>query len=84
MDEFNAAAPEGVGSTKPPVPPRFIFCCDVTDWPTDDIEIVDTLARLQLLCHRLGGSMQLRGLSPELRDLLRLTGLAAVLPIEGN
>ncbi|MCW2541527.1 MAG: hypothetical protein JWN95_3252 [Frankiales bacterium] len=62
---------------------RFVFCCDVSDWAAADLEMVDTLARLQLLCSRVGGSLELRGASAELRQLLRLAGLDGVLPIEG-
>jgi hypothetical protein len=44
-----------------------------------EIATVDALARLTLLARRQGAVIQLRGVSPELRELIDLAGLATVL-----
>lgn len=44
-----------------------------------DLALVDDLARLQLAATRLGWSMRLTCVEPELRELLVLTGLADLL-----
>jgi hypothetical protein len=43
-----------------------------------DLALVDTLARLQLIARRRGGSVLVRDASPDLRQLLHLVGLADV------
>ena len=45
-----------------------------------DAVTVDALARLQLAARRHGCQVRLRGASNELRELVRLMGLDAVLP----
>ena len=47
-----------------------------------DLALVDSLARLQLGARRRGGRLRLRNVSPELRGLLELVGLADVLAVE--
>jgi hypothetical protein len=44
--------------------------------------VIDQLARLQLGVGRLGCSIRLRRLEPELRELLELAGLDEVLPAD--
>jgi hypothetical protein len=44
-----------------------------------EIATVDALARLTLLARRQGAVIQLRGVSPELRELIDLAGLATVI-----
>jgi len=44
-----------------------------------EIATVDALARLTLLARRQGLVIQLRGVSPELRQLIELVGLGRVL-----
>jgi hypothetical protein len=46
-----------------------------------DLELVDALARLQLMARRRGSSIQVRPCD-ELRELLLLIGLAEVLAVE--
>ena len=46
-----------------------------------EIATVDALARLALLARRSGAAIQLRRVSPELRDLIELAGLANVLSV---
>ncbi len=53
---------------------RVVFC-DVRALAAD-ARTVDALARLQLTARRLGCRIRLQRASPELRDLLRLVGLA--------
>jgi hypothetical protein len=43
-----------------------------------DLAVVDVLARLHLVAHRLGGVVRLAEVSPELAELLDLAGLAAL------
>jgi hypothetical protein len=49
-----------------------------------DLEAVDALARLQLAAIRHGTCLRLRGVSPDLLDLLRLVGLAAAFGLHGG
>ena len=46
-----------------------------------DIATVDALARLTLLARRSGAVIQLRRVSPELRELIDLVGLGRVLVV---
>lgn len=45
------------------------------EWPRCDLGVVDALARTQLEARRVGRSIQLREISDDLRELLRLAGL---------
>jgi len=58
----------------------------VAVWPLTgirrDMEVVDSLARLQLAAKRLGWSIRVRNPDDELRALLEFAGLAEVLPLE--
>ena len=56
--------------------------CDVSSVNVD-AATVDALARLRLLARRLGRRIRFRHGSPELRALLRLTGLDGVCRCEG-
>jgi len=47
-----------------------------------DAVTVDALARLQLASQRLGGRVQLRGVSDELQELIAFAGLERVLRVE--
>jgi hypothetical protein len=47
-----------------------------------DLALVDALVRFQLAARRDGGRLQLRDVSPELRELLEFVGLAGVLGLE--
>jgi hypothetical protein len=57
-----------------------VVACDVAGLTDADLETVEALARLQLAARRLGGKVWLRHASVELRDLLQLAGLEAVVP----
>jgi len=46
-----------------------------------EIATVDALARLALLARRQGAVIQLRGVSPELRELIDLAGLGRILAL---
>jgi len=52
---------------------------EIRNWDKGDLAIVNTLARLQLLAHRMGCTIEIRDPSPELTGLLDLAGLAEVL-----
>ncbi|MFP5346632.1 MAG: lipid asymmetry maintenance protein MlaB [Actinomycetes bacterium] len=56
--------------------------CDLAGLSRTDAVTVEALARLQLTAKRRGGSLLLRGVSPQLTRLLALAGLTAVLPAE--
>jgi len=60
---------------------RDVVICDVAGLAEPDAATVDALARLQLTAKRLGHALRLRGASSELRDLIDLAGLGAVLPV---
>jgi ABC-type transporter Mla MlaB component len=53
--------------------------CDVRGVEPDAVT-VDALARLQLAARQHGCTVRLRDASPELRGLIELMGLSAVLP----
>jgi STAS domain len=53
---------------------------DVAAIPCRGLRAIDTLARVQLEARRRGGRIVLSNASPELADLLNLTGLSDVLP----
>ncbi len=57
--------------------PAFLLC-DVRGVAADAVAL-DALARLALAARREGAGVRLRGLSPELRGLVALAGLAGVL-----
>jgi STAS domain len=46
-----------------------------------DVMAIEALARLQLTARRLRGSIQVRHVSGELRDMLDMAGLCAVVPL---
>lgn len=60
--------------------PRLV--CDAAAVVRPDLGTLDALARLQLLAHRHGTHVSLRGPDDRLRELLTLSGLDAVLPFE--
>ena len=47
-----------------------------------DLGLIDELAHIQLAARRHGWSLRLRRTSPELAELLALTGLAGVLDLQ--
>jgi len=53
--------------------------CDVSRLVVD-LQAVDALGRLQVAARRLGGTIALRGATPELGDLLEICGLTSTLP----
>jgi hypothetical protein len=55
--------------------------CDVRGL-APDAPTIDTLARLQVAARRVGHEVALRGVSPELLELLDLFGLRGVLRVE--
>ncbi|MEO3819798.1 STAS domain-containing protein [Plantactinospora sp. B24E8] len=59
-----------------------VVVCDVSRIVDQNVATLDTLARLRLTARRLGVDLQLRGASLRLRQLLTLTGLDAVIPVE--
>jgi anti-anti-sigma regulatory factor len=56
--------------------------CDVGAIRAPDATAVDALARLQLSALRLRCDLHLRGVAPELQELLDFVGLADVLRVE--
>ena len=55
-----------------------IIICDIGDLTSRDAVAVAVLARMQLTAQRLGGSIRLRRVAPELRGLLSFCGLRNV------
>jgi hypothetical protein len=53
----------------------------VTDWDHRDLGIVDTLASLQLLAHRMECTIEVRDPGPELTGLLDLVGMSDLLGV---
>lgn len=58
---------------------RAVVVCDVGCLEDPDLAAVELLARLTLVARRLGCSVRVERPSPELRELLALTGLDEVL-----
>jgi hypothetical protein len=56
-----------------------VAVCDVAGLTDADLATVDALARLRLIAGRLGITVELRGATSELRELVALAGLDAVL-----
>jgi anti-anti-sigma regulatory factor len=63
--------------------PPTALVVDVSSLPPD-LATIDALARLALAARRRGSRVRLRGASDHLRQLIRLTGLAAVLRVEAG
>jgi anti-anti-sigma regulatory factor len=59
-----------------------LVVCDVGAIEHPDASIVDALCRLQLESRRAGGGLQVRHANRALRELLQLTGLDGVVPVE--
>jgi anti-anti-sigma regulatory factor len=57
-----------------------VVVCDVTALDGADVATIDALARIQLAVRRAGAGVVLDGVDDRLRCLLRLVGLAEVLP----
>jgi len=68
-------------SPRPRSEPRAVVI-DVGALDRPTIATIDALARLQVGARRLGDRIRLRNASRELQDLLALTGLSGVLPVE--
>ena len=58
-----------------------VLICDVGGLTGCDAVAVDALARLQLTARRQGSEMKVRAASPDLTDLIALTGLSDVLKV---
>jgi anti-anti-sigma regulatory factor len=56
-----------------------LVLCDVSAVAVHDAVLVEVLLRLQLTARRLGGRIRVRHASPQLLDLLAVTGLRDVL-----
>jgi hypothetical protein len=56
-----------------------LITCDLTDFGLPDADVLDGLLRLHLALRRMGGSLRLRHVCPELHDLLALAGLEEVI-----
>ncbi|GAA3726458.1 anti-anti-sigma regulatory factor [Spinactinospora alkalitolerans] len=56
--------------------------CDVSGVADPGVAAVEALVRMQLTARRLGHRIRLRRACGELRELLALTGLSRVLPLE--
>jgi anti-anti-sigma regulatory factor len=63
-------------------PRRSTLFCDVESLTAPDLGSVGALARLQLEARRVGLELRLRGVSPELRELIAFVGLDDVLSVE--
>lgn len=61
-----------------------LIVCDVGTLGEPDAVIVDALARLQLVALRSGLQVRLRHASDALLELLRLTGLGDVVPLDNG
>lgn len=58
--------------------------CDVGGLRRPDVVALEALARLQLAARRRGRRVALRNVGADLRALLAVTGLADLVPVEGE
>jgi hypothetical protein len=58
-----------------------VLICDLRRVTEPDVTVIDALARMQLTARRLGRSIELRHACPQVQELVRLAGLADVLPM---
>ena len=82
MTHQEADAADAVAAIYPCMQVRFddsFIECDVGALLRPDLGTINTLARLALSARRLDRRVCLRGTSPDLRELLTLTGLGDVL-----
>ena len=59
-----------------------MITCDLSALGPPDAEVLDGLLRLHLAVQRMGGSLCLCNVCPELRDLLSLAGLEGVVVVQ--
>jgi anti-anti-sigma regulatory factor len=59
-----------------------VITCDLSALGPPDAEVLDGLLRLHLAVQRMGGSLCLRNVCPELQDLLALAGLEGVVVVQ--
>lgn len=65
-------------------PDGAVVVCDVGGIVEPSAITVEALARLRLTAQRLGADIRVRGAHIRLRQLLALTGLCEVIPIDGD
>jgi ABC-type transporter Mla MlaB component len=58
-----------------------VLICDLQRVTEPDVTVIEALARMQLTARRLGRSIELRHACPQVQELVRLAGLADVLPV---
>jgi anti-anti-sigma regulatory factor len=61
---------------------RAVIVCDISGDAEPSLAFIGTLARLRLTVRRLGYDLRVRGADARLRELLVLTGLGDVIPVE--
>jgi ABC-type transporter Mla MlaB component len=81
VDELCQSARDAISNSSPGRRSGLVIC-DVGRIMSPDAGVVDALCRLQLECRRAGGVLQVRHASHALRELLQLTGLDGVVPLE--
>jgi hypothetical protein len=81
VDELCRSARVAIGH-RPPGRSSGLVICDVGRIASPDAAVVDALCRLQLEARRAGGVLKVRHASLALRELLQLTGLDGVVPLE--
>ncbi len=60
---------------------RQVMVCDLAQVASADLATVDALCRLRRSVAEMGCALRLRAASAELAELIRLCGLAGVLPL---
>jgi hypothetical protein len=61
-----------------------VVLCEVGGVAEPAMVVVEALARLRLAARRLGYDIRVRGAHPHLRQLLVLSGLGGIIPIDGG
>jgi STAS domain-containing protein len=71
-----------VAAPQEPLGPNheIVVACDAGALDREDLDAIETLARLALAARRLGCQVRLENAPPNLRDLLAFVGLADVVP----
>ena len=61
-----------------------VIVCDVSALARPDLQAIDALARVTLFARRHGCGVDVRNAAPELRELLVLAGLEAIVPCSAS
>jgi len=80
-DEFPPSRESPIALEARDAASRQVLICDMARVASPDLATVEALCRLRLSVAEMGCALRLRAASSELAELIRLCGLAGVLPL---